>query len=136
MTQELLFWLPVDVRKQAIFVDVTHEVHGIASHWQDDLVLAAAVSGEADYLVTRDKEFRQVGEYQGVIIRTPAEFLVEVDEAGAFAASAIAAACRFAKTRPSMKLPLVQAHMTEAGFRCAMTAVDSTRLGMAAVARR
>ena len=81
LTQELLFFLPVDVRKQAIFVDVTHEVHGVASHWQDDLILAAAVSGNADFLVTRDKEFRRVGEYGGVKIRTPAEFLIELDAA-------------------------------------------------------
>jgi putative PIN family toxin of toxin-antitoxin system len=64
---------------QAILVEVTHEVHGVASHWQDDLVLAAAVSGSADFLVTRDKEFRRVGEYRGVKIRTPAEFLIELD---------------------------------------------------------
>lgn len=81
LTQDLLFFLPVDVRKQAIFVDVIHEVHGVASHWQDDLVLAAAVSGDADFLVTRDKEFRRVGEYRGVKIRTPSEFLSELDAA-------------------------------------------------------
>jgi predicted nucleic acid-binding protein len=66
---------------QAILVDVTHNVHGVASHWQDDLVLAAAVSGNADFLVTRDKEFRRVGEYSGVKIRTPSEFLIELDAA-------------------------------------------------------
>lgn len=65
--------------ENAVFVEITHEVHGVASQWQDDLVLAAAVSGEADYLVTRDKEFRQVGEYSGVKLRTPAEFLIELD---------------------------------------------------------
>ena len=53
---------------------------GVASHWQDDLVLSAAVSGNADYLVTGDAEFRRVDEYQGVKIRTPAEFLIELDE--------------------------------------------------------
>ena len=55
------------------------EVSGVASHWQDDLILAAAVSGNADYLVTGDAEFRRVGEYQGVKLRTPAEFLREFD---------------------------------------------------------
>ncbi len=56
------------------------QVIGVARHWQDDLVLAAAVSGNADYLVTGDAEFRRVDEYQGVKIRTPAEFLIELDE--------------------------------------------------------
>jgi len=64
---------------RAMMVEITQEVRGIASHWQDDLVLAAAVSGNADYLVTRDKEFRLVGEYSGVKVRTPAEFLIELD---------------------------------------------------------
>lgn len=70
--------LPSDLRRQAIFVEVTHEVRGVASHWQDDLILAAAVSGNADYLVTGDAEFRQVGEYRGVKLRTPVEFLREL----------------------------------------------------------
>lgn len=70
-----------DLRNNAIFVEITHDVRGVTGHWQDDLVLAAAVSGNADYLVTRDKEFRQVGEYEGVKLRTPAEFLIELDAA-------------------------------------------------------
>lgn len=56
-------------------------IWGVASHSEDDLVLSAAISGNADFLVTRDKEFRQVGEYGGVKIRTPAEFLIELDAA-------------------------------------------------------
>lgn len=55
------------------------QVNGIARHWQDDLVLSAAVSGNADYLVTGDAKFRQVDEYAGVKLRTPAEFLSELD---------------------------------------------------------
>ena len=69
-----------DVRDNAIFVEPIDEVRGIASHWQDDLVLAAAVSGKADYLVTGDAKFRRVGEYLGVKLCTPAEFLNELDE--------------------------------------------------------
>jgi putative PIN family toxin of toxin-antitoxin system len=45
------------LRNQADYIDATHEVHGVASHWQDDLVLAAAVSGGADFLVTRTRNF-------------------------------------------------------------------------------
>ena len=44
-------------------------------HQEDDLVFSAAVSGNADYLVTGDAEFLRVGEYQGVKLATPAEFL-------------------------------------------------------------
>jgi putative PIN family toxin of toxin-antitoxin system len=60
-------------------VSITGEIQKITSHWQDDLVLAAAVSGSADYLVTGDAEFRRVDQYEGVKIRTPAEFLQELE---------------------------------------------------------
>lgn len=60
-------------------VEIDVFVSGVTSHWQDDLVLAAAVSGSADFLVTGDVKFRRVGEYRGVKIRTPAEFLEEPD---------------------------------------------------------
>lgn len=69
------------LRTDAVIVTPdTVVVIGIATHWQDDLVLSAAVSGNADYLVTGDADFRRVGEYQGVKLRTPAEFLWELDE--------------------------------------------------------
>lgn len=37
-------------------VEIRNEVSGVASHWQDDRVLETAISGDADYLVTGDKE--------------------------------------------------------------------------------
>jgi len=58
-------------------VPVFIEVTGVATHWHDDIVIATALSGKADYLVTRDKELRGIGEYLGVKIRTPQEFLEE-----------------------------------------------------------
>jgi predicted nucleic acid-binding protein len=70
------------IAELAAFAERVYEtafVSGIASHWQDDLVLAAAVSGNADYLVTGDAKFRRVDEYEGVKLRTPAEFLAELD---------------------------------------------------------
>lgn len=58
---------------------ITVVAKGVASHWRDDLVIATAVSGNADYLVTGDKELRAVNEFQGVKIRTPQEFLEEFE---------------------------------------------------------
>ena len=46
---------------QASYVSVTITVQGIATHAEDDLVLATAVSGNADYLVTGDKGLLSVG---------------------------------------------------------------------------
>lgn len=55
---------------------VTEFVSGVATHPEDDLVLATAVSGKADYLVTGDKPLRKtVPKYQGVKLVTPVEFL-------------------------------------------------------------
>ncbi len=78
-TPDLLAAMLHELQTVAVFSEITVEVRGIASHWQDDLVLAAAVSGNADYLVSGDAEFRRVGEYRGVEIRTPAEFLSELE---------------------------------------------------------
>lgn len=54
-------------------------VHGIATHPEDDLVLATALSGNADYLVTGDKGLLGVGRYQGVTIVSPRDFLNILD---------------------------------------------------------
>lgn len=54
---------------------VTHEVHGAATHPEDDLILATALSARADYLVTGDVKLQRLRHYQGVIIVSPREFL-------------------------------------------------------------
>lgn len=59
----------------ATIVEPSIVVSGIAPHHEDDLVLAAAVSAEADYLVTGDKRFLAVGDYAGVSILSPRAFL-------------------------------------------------------------
>ncbi len=50
-------------------------VRGVCDDEEDDLVLGTAVAANADYLVTGDKGFQQVGEYQGVRIVGASEFL-------------------------------------------------------------
>jgi putative PIN family toxin of toxin-antitoxin system len=78
-TPDAFYELMHYLRRYAIFVDASNDVVGIASHWHDDLILAAAVSGNADFLVTGDAEFLRVREYQGVRLCTPAQFLRELD---------------------------------------------------------
>lgn len=65
------------LRKRALVVDLVIEVSGDATHAQDDPVIATALNGKADYLVTGDKGLRGLGAFQGVEIRTPQEFLEE-----------------------------------------------------------
>lgn len=47
----------------------------------DDKFLEAALEARADYLVTGDKDLRTLGEYQGIKIRFPEEFLKELGTA-------------------------------------------------------
>lgn len=63
------------VNSVATVVVPTIDVSGVAPHAADDLVLAAAVTAEADYLVTGDKRFLAVGSYAGVTIISPRAFL-------------------------------------------------------------
>jgi putative PIN family toxin of toxin-antitoxin system len=60
---------------QATLVPITAQVSGVATHPEDDLVLATAVSARADYLVTRDRQLLRLGSYQGVTVLSPTEFL-------------------------------------------------------------
>ncbi len=54
---------------------MSHEVHGVATHPEDDLILATAISAGADYLVTGDAKLQRLGHYQKVAIVSPREFL-------------------------------------------------------------
>ncbi len=61
--------------QQATITSITVEVHGVATHPEDDLILATAVSFHADYLVTGDSQLQKLGAYQGVTILSPRAFL-------------------------------------------------------------
>ena len=69
------------LRRRASMTALTTGVAGVATHWQDDLVLATAVSGAAAYLLTGDKEPLDLGRFREVDIVTPRHFLAVLDEA-------------------------------------------------------
>jgi uncharacterized protein len=56
-------------------IRLTSEVQGVASHPEDDLILSAAVSGGADYLVTGDTQLRSLHSFEDIPILSPAAFL-------------------------------------------------------------
>lgn len=64
-------------KEEAIVTRITTVLQRVATHPEDDLALAAAVSAKADYLVTGDQPLlRKVGNsYQGVKLVTPVNFL-------------------------------------------------------------
>ena len=48
------------LRRGATMLPITVTVAGIASHEEDDPIIGTALSARADYLVTGDKELRQL----------------------------------------------------------------------------
>ncbi|HEU0113195.1 MAG TPA: putative toxin-antitoxin system toxin component, PIN family [Thermomicrobiales bacterium] len=63
------------LRVDAVIQPLTVAVGGVASHPEDDLILATALSAGAPYLVTGDRRLRERGVYRGVQLLTPRQFL-------------------------------------------------------------
>ncbi len=63
------------IRSRATLTPITAPVQGVATHPEDDRVLATAVSASADYLVTGDRQLQRLGAYQGVRILSPRDFV-------------------------------------------------------------
>lgn len=64
------------LREKATIVPLTVDVRGVATHPEDDLVLATAVSGDVQFLVTGDARFRRaVPTYRQVQLLSAREFL-------------------------------------------------------------
>lgn len=65
------------LQEDCIFIPHIDIVQGVATHPEDDLILATAISAKADYLVTGDGPMlRKVGSsYKGVKLVTPKDFL-------------------------------------------------------------
>ncbi len=63
------------LRRRAALVDITTVVTGVATHAEDDLILATAVSARAQYLVTGDHQLRFLGSHCNTAILSPREFL-------------------------------------------------------------
>jgi uncharacterized protein len=68
------------LRTRSAVIEITVSVTGVATHPEDDLVLATAVSAGADYLVTGDRKLQRLGSYEGVTIVSPRQFLDLLDE--------------------------------------------------------
>ncbi len=53
----------------------TLQVMAVVGDPDDDMYLACAIEGEADYVVSGDQHLRQLGSYRGVPIVSPRQFL-------------------------------------------------------------
>ena len=63
------------LENSAELTELTFTVQGVATHPEDDLILATAVSGQADYLETWDAQLLKLNAYEGVTIVSPRDFL-------------------------------------------------------------
>jgi len=63
------------LRAEATLTSISVEVHGVATHPEDDLILATALSSQADYLVTGYARLQNLGTYHGLVILSPRAFL-------------------------------------------------------------
>jgi predicted nucleic acid-binding protein len=68
-----------DLRVDALIQPLSIHVIGVATHRQDDMILATAVSAGAPFLVTGDKPLLARGSYQGTRLLTPRPFLTVLD---------------------------------------------------------
>ncbi|HEV2107896.1 MAG TPA: PIN domain-containing protein [Thermomicrobiales bacterium] len=59
------------LREEADVTPITVQTSGIATHPEDDPVLATALSAEVDYPATGDKRLQDIASYQGITILTP-----------------------------------------------------------------
>lgn len=54
-------------------------LEGVCRDPKDEIFIACAVEGKADYIVTGDEDLLDAGEYQGVKIIQPGEFVAMLD---------------------------------------------------------
>ncbi len=67
------------LREVGLIVPIIAVVEGVATHPEDDLVLATAVSARAALLVTGDKKLQNLRQFQGVTLLTPRAFLARLE---------------------------------------------------------
>lgn len=68
--------------EDAILTPGDLELPGVTPDPDDDAVVSCAIEGDADYIVSRDAHLLGLGEYEGVRVVEPAEFVRVLAERG------------------------------------------------------
>ena len=80
LTRPRVAALVAGLRKLAIVTPGGSPAPRIARDPEDDKVVACAVEGGADYIVTGDADLLAIGSHQGIEITTPAAFVAALAE--------------------------------------------------------
>lgn len=67
------------ITRATIHVQLPPVIPRVATHPEDDLILATAVAGAVDYLVTGDRQLLALGSHEGIPILSPVEFVALLD---------------------------------------------------------
>ena len=65
---------------RAIWTDGLLQLPGVTRDVKDDALVACAVEGQVDFLVSGDKDILELAKYANVRMITPSEFLALLDE--------------------------------------------------------
>jgi hypothetical protein len=65
---------------QAVIVPGNVKLPGVTRDPKDDAVVACAVEGKADRIVSGDQDLLVLGTYQGIRVVTPAQFAEQLDQ--------------------------------------------------------
>ena len=65
------------LRRRTISTSGALDLQVIREDAEDNTILAAAVEGRADCIISGDRHLKNLGEYQGIPILSPAEFVAQ-----------------------------------------------------------
>ena len=66
------------LRYQSILTPITEVVEGVASHQEDDIVLATALSSGSQFVVTGDEKLQKLNKFKQINILNPQQFLSQL----------------------------------------------------------
>ena len=69
-----------DIGALAAIISVNIELDAVPEDPKDNMVVECALAGGADYIVSGDRHLLDLGEYEGIRIVTPSDFLRVLDQ--------------------------------------------------------
>jgi putative PIN family toxin of toxin-antitoxin system len=68
-----------EINRRAILVPGDLDLKGLTRDPKDDAVVACAVEGQVDFIVSGDKDILELNQYQGIKMINPTDFIAHMD---------------------------------------------------------